>query len=179
MARAIGQRDNKNLSNLERLAPTGVYEPQEETFDDLGGAVWIPDLAFPYKKDDGSINADACFTGKELQAIARGIIEPRVTDDEVRPPLSRAILEQMQRMEHNWQRVAADTGLSIPRLKRIVAIGGWGTGSAEAMKEAFFELLGIGEWYGDKERLMAIYSPEIVKKPPTTTDRDQIENGAK
>ena len=177
MARALGQQDYKNLSNLERLAPTGAYEPQEETFEALSGGVWIPDLDLPYRNDDGSINSSACFTGGELQAIARGVITPRLSDDEDRPPLSQAILHQMELLEDSHENIAHTSGLPVERVKRVIAIGGWGVGSSEDTDTAFYELLNLGTWYGNWRALAQIYRPKVFEQPGQTYKKQQ-ENGA-
>lgn len=157
------RKDGSSVQKLEESSE-GRTTPRESNIRSLGGLIWIPDLGLDYWiEEKQQINHAACFTGGELQSIARGVIAPRVSDNEDRPPLSRAILHQMKLTEDTYEDIAHASGLSESRVRRVVAIGGWGVGSVEEARASFFELLNLGTWYGDWKALTLIYSPDALQ----------------
>ena len=153
----FSRTDRGTLAKLENAWNTGLAT-QEKTVRDIAPFVQIPDLKLNYwRVEDEQVNPAACFTGSELVAVGRGIITPRVTDEDPIPPLSKAILEQAERMEHDLEFIAREIRLPVERIERVIALGGWGVGTYDDAKTSFGELASLGTWYGDVRKLADIY----------------------
>ncbi|NER81585.1 MAG: hypothetical protein F6K42_18875 [Leptolyngbya sp. SIO1D8] len=168
--------DRTTLPTLDNAWKT-ERNVKEETIRSVAPFIKIPDLDGPYWLEEGEkVAPSACFTGSEFVAVARGIIVPRVTQDEPRPALSAAILRQAERVEQSIEDIAKECDLPPERIERMIALGGWGIGTRQDYRQSLIELVEIGGWYGDISELAEIYG--IVLEEPENQSQ-QEKNGAK
>ncbi|MBE7384441.1 MAG: hypothetical protein F6J95_023880 [Leptolyngbya sp. SIO1E4] len=180
------RNDMARLSRLDRTTLPTLDDAwkternvKEETIRGVAPFIKIPDLDASYWLEEReTVNPAACFTGSEFVAIARGIIAPRVTEDEPRPPLSAAILQQANRMEQTLEDIARECDLPLERIKRVVALGGWGVGTHQDYRQSLIELAEIGGWYGSVADLAEVYG---IYSEETEAEEDAVEesNGAR
>ena len=153
--------DRTTLPTLDDAWKTG-RNVREETIRGVAPFLKIPDLKLDYwLVENEEVNPAACFTSSELVAVAREIIRPRVTNEDPMPPLSKAILEQAERMEHDLEFIAREIRLPVERIERVIALGGWGVGTHEDVRTTLAELASLGTWYGDVKALADAYG--IIK----------------
>lgn len=132
--------------------------PSSETLEQMAPFIEVPFLG---DSRDFVPNGYQAFSPDELLGVARELLSPRVEPEDQASLFTRTILAQAEALDVTIEGISNESGIPMDRLNRILALGGWSSWSPEI----YAEIIRLGTWYGDVEKLTRALGAQESKKP--------------